>query len=147
MEALLLTAFQMLCVLAGSETLTPLCCSLHQTSRGSPCCLSSTSRDAEEPLPGRRGRLISGEPEEGNRPLLRFPSFSPHAPYMGMELDRAQRLLGKTAEIQEERGRSPVRACTLLRRNKSPNHCFSTVEGKSYPGRTLHLCYCKFRED
>lgn len=46
--------------------------------------------------------------------------FLPHAPYMGMELDRAQRLLGKNAEIQEERGRSPVRACTQLRRNKTP---------------------------
>lgn len=47
-----------------------------------------------------------------------FCAFSPHAPYMGMEFDRAQRLLGKNAEIQEERGRSPVRACTLLRPKK-----------------------------
>lgn len=47
---------------------------------------------------------IRGEPEEGTRSLLHFPPIWPHAPYMGMELDRAQRLLGINAEIQEAKG-------------------------------------------
>lgn len=67
---------------------------------------------------------------------------------MGMELDRAQRLLGKNAEIQEERGRSPVRAYILSYGEiKHQNPCFSTVEGKYYAVRTFHLCYCKLRKD